>query len=297
MNTKTTARSTARPIVIEPIGQMLVGVNRRSAVLCKLNGETVVAFNAGGDGEAVYRELCDACDGTGYRPGYQFIDNGRCWPCQYSGLHGKGRTKEEMDRLFRTRATRLANQRAKVEALVAAAEAAHAVWFAALNPVAREVIRTVLDAVQIDAEQSARNGYLCIIEDAGFPEKIIERAWQAETMILKDVEVAFLVADYHKHIARAAAQAERTFMGNVKDKLEFTAKVVFTKVIDGIYGSTTLIKFEDEQGNVATWFASGIQDVQRDQRYTVKGTVKAQEDSQQYGKQAILTRCKLVPVA
>lgn len=286
-----------REIVIEAIGQMSIGVNKIPGILCKLNGETVVAVNIAGCGDRVYRELCDACDGTGYRPGYQFIDSGRCWPCNYSGLHGKGRTKEEMDRLFRTRATRLANQRRKVEELAAKARAEHEVWFAALHPVAREVIKTVLDAVKIDAERSAHYGSIYILEDGGFPEKVIERAWQAETCIIRDAEVAFMVADYQKHVNRAAAMAERTFMGTEKQRIEFTAKVVFTKVIEGYYGSTTLIKFEDEAGNVATWFASGIQDVQRDERYAVKGTVKALEDSEKYGKQTILTRCKLTPVA
>lgn len=283
-----------REIVIEAVGQMSIGVNKLPGILCKLNGETVVAVNIVGCGDRVYRELCDACDGTGYRPGYAFSDNSRCWPCDYSGLRGKGRTKEEMDRLFRTRATRAANQRRKVEELARKAQAEHAEWFAALNPVAREVIKTVLDAVKIDEERPARYGCICIIEDAGFPEKVIERAWMAETMILGAAELAFLVADYQKHVDRAAAQAVRTFMGTEKQRITFTGKVVFTKVIEGYYGSTTLVKFEDEQGNVATWFASGFQDVQRDERFTVTGTVKALEDSEKYGKQTILTRCKLV---
>lgn len=285
-----------REINIEVVGQMQIGVNKLPGILCKLNGETVVAVNIVGCGDRVYRELCDACDGTGYRPGYGFIDSGRCWPCNYSGLHGKGRTKEEMDRLFRTRATRLANQRRKVEELAAKARAEHAVWFAALHPVAREVIKTVLDAVKIDAEYSAYHGELRVLEDGGFPENVIRRAWQAETNVLSAAEVAFMVADYQKHVNRAAAQAARTFLGAEKEKVEFTGKVVFTKVIEGYYGSTTLIKFETAEGNVATWFASGIQDVQRDERFTVKGTVKALEDSEKYGKQTILTRCKLAPV-
>jgi hypothetical protein len=290
-------KTTTREIVIEAIGQMSVGVNKTPAILCKLSGETVVALRFSGDGEAVYRELCDACDGTGYRPGYGFIDSGRCWPCNYSGLHGKGRTKEDMDKLFRTRATRERNAAAKAERLAAAAHEAQEARFAALHPVAREVISTILDAVTVDEERSAYYGDLYVTEDAGYPEKLIYQAWSARYREQTTGEIALLVADFKRFNDRAAAQAVRTFMGEEKAKITFTGKVVFTKVIDGIYGSTTLVKFEAADGNVATWFASGIKDVQRDEVYTVTGTVKKLENSEQYGKQTILTRCKLVPVA
>ncbi len=88
-----------------------------------------------------------------------------------------------------------------------------------------------------------------------------------------------MVADYNKHLNRAATTAARTFMGTEGAKITFTGKVVYTRIIDGTYGSVTLIKFEDEQSNVATWFASGIKDAQRGDKYTVTGTVKALEDS------------------
>lgn len=286
--------TTTREITVEPIGQMSIGVNKLPGMLCKLNGETVVAVNIVGCGERVYRELCDACEGTGYRPGYGFIDSGRCWPCNYSGLHGKGRTKEEMDRLFRTRATRLANQQAKAERLAAEARAQHTAWFAALHPVAREVIKAILDAVKIDERRSLGCGDLVILEDAGLPEKLIYRAYQAHWSIVTDAEIAFLVADYKKHQDRVAATAVRTWLGAEKAKVTFTGTVVFTKCIDGAYGTTTLVKFETPEGNVATWFASGFKDVQRGEQFTVTGTIKALEDSEQYGKQTVVTRCKLV---
>jgi len=92
-------------------------------------------------------------------------------------------------------------------------------------------------------------------------------------------------------IAREEATKESprpasAWVGTPKAKMQAKLKVTFSKVIEGFYTST-LIAFEDEQGNVLKWFASGscIGDVRNDdgsysdswevgQTYDVKFTVK-----------------------
>lgn len=284
--------TTKKPVeVINLQNPRTIGTARIFTATYSIEGEVVVRHTDAEHGVRYY-ELCDHCDGTGYRPGYGFVDSGRCWPCGYSGLAGKPVDAQGMSRRIRTRATRLANQRRKIEERAAAAKLAHAAWFAALPQATRDIIASIT-AATTDPFAWER-GESIEPEWAGYPQRVVYLAWQATNHEKSAAELAEIVRAFDTKVRREAAAATRTFLGAEKERVEFTGKVVFTKVIEGYYGSTTLVKFETADGNVATWFASGFQDVQRDQRFTVKGTVKALEDSEKYGKQTILTRCKLV---
>jgi hypothetical protein len=70
-------------------------------------------------------------------------------------------------------------------------------------------------------------------------------------------------------------------------------------VNDGYYGTTTIISMiaEDEgQQYPLVWFASGTHDWRPGEQVEVSGTVKDRRDDDRYGKQTILTRCRLVEV-
>jgi hypothetical protein len=91
---------------------------------------------------------------------------------------------------------------------------------------------------------------------------------------------------------RATQDDTSAYVGEIKERIEFEAQVEFTKEFDGYYGTTTLIKLRDLEGNVFTWFASGYQNVARGDRVSIKGTVKKHEEFREV-KQTILTRCKV----
>lgn len=89
-----------------------------------------------------------------------------------------------------------------------------------------------------------------------------------------------------------ATKKEGGFVGQVGERLNLSASVVLVRYIEGAYGVTTLIKFEDDGGNGFTWFASGGKDIEKGDRFDIRGTVKKFEEYQGR-KSTVLTRCNL----
>lgn len=266
-----------------------IGVSRTFTATYSIAGLTVVRHTR--EGVAYYYELCADCDGTGYRPGYEFIDEGRCWPCSYTGLSGKPATAEGIARRVKARATREAKREAARLAKVAAARAEHTAWYAALPAEARTAIEAVVAATSNPFLYEYQGGEL---EEAGYTTRTVTLAWQASDHVRSTGEVAEVVREYNRRIAQAAKAAASTWMAAEGAKVTFTGRVVYVRAIEGYYGTTTLVKFEDvATGQVATWFASGFKDINRDEVVRVTGTVKKLEESDKYGKQTVLTRCKL----
>lgn len=97
-------------------------------------------------------------------------------------------------------------------------------------------------------------------------------------------------------LAEAKIRASRPsseYVGTIgQTGLTLEAEVIFTKQIEGNYGTSTLISFVTDKGEVGKWFASGVWDLEKGERITIRGSVK---DHQEYRgeKQTVLTRCKI----
>jgi hypothetical protein len=98
--------------------------------------------------------------------------------------------------------------------------------------------------------------------------------------------------------AQRQSSASSQFIGNVGDKLvNVPMTATFTRIIDGNYGPSTLIRLLTAEGNIVVWYATGArEDIQKDHTYRVSGTIKAHKDDGTYGKQTAITRAKLVEV-
>jgi hypothetical protein len=107
---------------------------------------------------------------------------------------------------------------------------------------------------------------------------------------------------------RAEEAAISTYIGNVGDRLDFTAKIRFAKFIetDGGFGyrsrwSTApegfmLTVMADDAGNVIVWKGKGFDNVEKGQSVTFKATVKAHNEREGV-KQTIVTRAKEIVAA
>jgi hypothetical protein len=92
---------------------------------------------------------------------------------------------------------------------------------------------------------------------------------------------------------QADATADSQHIGAVGDKIaDVKAKVTGRKLIDGQYGTTTLLTFVTEDGNVVKWFASGTHDWDLDDDVVLGGTIK-DHDSYNGVAQTVLTRAKV----
>lgn len=165
----------------------------------------------------------------------------------------------------------------------------------------------------IDAEKSMN------AEDAKTAEKVVN--WFMELpqeqkdnnnfmhnldVILKSPEVSaknigYLVALFPAY-ARAMDQIKSSenrpeksneWLGAEGQKITAKVKVVSTRLIDGAYGTTQMVKMEDENGNNLTWFNSGANRLEDGASLTITGTVK-KHDTYQGQKQTMLTRVKAI---
>jgi hypothetical protein len=276
---------------------MSFGTSLTGGDLVEINGNHVALFAQG------YREICPECTGTGYRPGYAFSDQGRCWPCNYSGLRpGKFRTAVEMDRLFRTRVTRAANAAKKAAEKWAVAKAEYYTWLAARPEIA--AIAAEFGNVGYCGHGSDCYWELCDINSynarQGIAPLLLELAGYASLRVITDAQAALLVKLAAEHAAKLAERAiaaqkaaERAWLGEEGAKITVTGTLTSVRHIDGDYGYSTLYKVTTAAGDVATWFRSGYHEAQEGAAITLTGQVKKLNESEKWGKETVLTRCKI----
>lgn len=114
--------------------------------------------------------------------------------------------------------------------------------------------------------------------------------------------VVSAVSGYQRSIERAQEKAaERSqrpaseWIGQPKDKVTVEhAELISERLIDGEWGTTTLLTFRATNGTVVKWFASNPGETTVGKVYTVKGTVKKHETYNDL-KSTVLTRCALIP--
>lgn len=137
-------------------------------------------------------------------------------------------------------------------------------------------------------------------------------AAKGDIMRLKNSGLAaYIVAGYLKEqerLTRLKAFAGRDMttsahFGAVGEKLMIKAVVIGVRQIDGLYGTTTMIKLLTEEGNVAVWFASNApealekaMEAEEPATFTIIAGVKG-HDAYNGIQQTQLTRCKLVDAA
>ena len=115
--------------------------------------------------------------------------------------------------------------------------------------------------------------------------------------------VASAVSAYLRHLDREAelnqkrkdeAKKSREWVGEVKVRQDFTGLTVLSmKYIEGNYGTTTLVTFEDEPGNLIKWFASvDLDAINTGDVVDLKATVKRHDEYKRV-KQTLVTRAKI----
>ncbi len=140
------------------------------------------------------------------------------------------------------------------------------------------------------------NDYLWNLRVASFKERITHRTAGL---------VGSLIVAHAKHLERELARKYETehsldeYFGTVGKREVFTLTITGTRDIESDWGSTTLVKFRDQDGRPGTWFASNFGWLKADGSYygtgdtiTVKASVKAHE-LYNGRKQTALTRVAL----
>jgi hypothetical protein len=108
--------------------------------------------------------------------------------------------------------------------------------------------------------------------------------------------VCFAIWDYIKTVRESTIQKSEVasqHVGTVGERIKNMSVVItFVSFSEGTYGITTIVKMQDEAGNVLTWFASGTQQLEIGKKIILTGTVKKHDEYRSI-KQTVLTRCKI----
>jgi hypothetical protein len=271
-----------------------------------IEGREVVRFGQ------TYREICDKCQGTGYLHYHQGVEGGRCFPCNaagFLGTFGTG-TAIELGRKLRNRAQAAERREAAREAKFAALRDQMAADLAAWRAANAELLPAVaLYSAFIICEHPADcNGpcYRDACEDRRDEAKkiytpaLLILAYEATYKALTAAETAQfveLIALQERRdaarAAKAAATAEKVWLGTEGQKISVTGVLSAARQFEGQWGSTTLYKVTTAEGNTVTWFRSGWFNFEGGETITLTGTIKALKETEAYGKETQLTRCKI----
>lgn len=227
--------------------------------------------------------ICDACSGTGYRPGYGYSDGSRCWPCGYLGIMKRFAITGTLDEATKVVAKRVKAAAARVAKNMKNAKVAadaHRAWMDA-NP----LFTTITNAVLADEYAfSPLLRELALKLNSGNPLTPAQLDLM-ETMYTRESE---------RKSSQAAANADKTWIGTVGEKVTVTGTVTYTKAFDGDYGVSTLVRIATAEGNYVSWYAKGVSELEKDATVTIAGKVKTHRDSPEYGKETKLFYVKLV---
>lgn len=106
--------------------------------------------------------------------------------------------------------------------------------------------------------------------------------------------LAALIPAYHNATSEAMSTPHKRseYVGEVSDKLKFTAMLSNRQSFDSQFGVLHIYVFEDDDSNVYCWKTSKWYKFEIGDALSIEGTVK--EHSEYHGiKQTVLTRCKL----
>lgn len=271
-----------------------------------IEGREVVRFNE------TYREICDKCMGTGFLAYHQNVESGRCFACQaqgYRGVFGTGNVTE-LARKLRNRAQAAERREAAREAKFAALQAEMAADLAAWRAANPELLAAVeqYSAFIICEHPADCNGpcYRDACEDRRDEAKkiytpaLLILAYEATYKALTPAEtkqfaelIELQVRRDAARAAKAAATAQKAWIGTEGQKVTVTGVLSAARQFDGQWGDTTLYKITTAEGNTVTWFRSGWFNFEGGETITLTGTVKALKETEAYGKETQLTRCKI----
>ncbi len=66
--------------------------------------------------------------------------------------------------------------------------------------------------------------------------------------------------------------------GNLKDRVEIEIEVVSKRYIEGYYGTVCIVKMLDNDGRTIMWFANTTVDMDKGEKYRIKGTIKKHDE-------------------
>ena len=236
-------------------------------------------------------ENCPKCGGTGYIPGYEFIDGARCWKCNATGRYTHRwveRTEEYANVLAEKR-----NQRYIKKNL---AERIAFLEKQGFSPDGKTYV-VIGDTFKIKDELKAKGAKFNYMLGWHFGAKQDDYE-QIELTMDECFEENNIKAlnwrDGLKQFVESKLpkiQTTSQYIGNVGDKIEVKLTQVGRAYFESQFGTSYINMFEDENGNKVIW-KTGMQVAEIGKQVTLVGKIKSHSEYKGE-KQTNLTRCKI----
>ncbi len=251
---------------------------------------------------------CPKCGGSGYLPGYEFIDGARCWKCGATGYHPHRWTKQTPEYAAKLAAKR--DERARKKNLEGRADFLEKEGF---NSEGKTFV-VAGNTFDIKDEFKAAGAKYCAPLGWHFAEKpenlitiemsVEECFWENNIATLNWNETYDIQEIIKARTPREPSISE--YLGKIGERITVRVALKKSFSFENDYGyrpTTSYIhNFEDEAGNVIIWkttkslneytYSAGGYTVHELIKCDLTGTVK--EHSEYKGiKQTILTRCKI----
>lgn len=235
---------------------------------------------------------CPKCGGSGYIPGYEYIDGARCWKCGATGYFEQRYVKH-------TEAYQ-AVLNAKKDAKKAKANMANRPAFLEKEGFSLEGITYVVvgDTFNIKDELKAAGAKFNAYIKWHFSTK--PEQYECVEMTINECFTENNVHDlYWNEEAKSVLQAKMpatekplsNYVGVVGEKISLQLTQLSCHSFDGSFGTTYINIFKDDLGNKFVWKTSYC--VAKDnEKVALKGTVKEHSEYKNE-KQTVLTRCKI----
>lgn len=234
---------------------------------------------------------CPKCGGTGYIPGYEYIDGARCWKCDATGNypHRYIERTNEYERVLAER--RMAKERAKN--LARRSEFLEKNGFDT-NGVTHVVVGKAFDKKdELKALGAKFNPYIkwhLPFKPEGFVtvEMNVQECFnESGTAQLMWNENAWELVEKK---APVVERPQLNYVGTIGEKvtLELTQVSCFT--FESQFGTSYINVFKDSDGNKLVW-KTGCRVANDGASVTLKGTIKEHNEFREE-KQTVLTRCR-----
>jgi len=241
---------------------------------------------------------CPKCAGTGYLPGYEFIDGARCWRCNATGYSTHRYKKMTPEYEAKLETARVAKTRKK--------NLAERADFLARNGFNVDGLIFVVIGKTFEIKDDLKaagakfsftfaswyfserpEAYACVeltVEDCLWENALAALHWNDRDDILALIKA-------RTPVDPAVSKSE--YLGKVGERMTIIATLKRSFSFENNFGyrpTTTYIhNFEDDLGNVLIWKTGCF--LREDTEYTLTGTVKEHSEYKET-KQTVLTRCK-----
>lgn len=208
---------------------------------------------------------CGYCGGTGYRPEYRHVENGKCFHCEGRRVHGELVPVERLERRYADRIRRERRAAKKAEEREA------------------EQAKQEAEMERLAAEYKAQNADL-------FPalDELAEKGNEFAISLVERVNEGRELSERQLEAARTMLQKRADEAANASEVIEgrivIEGEIVSTRLETNMYGTTRKALVKDERG-FKVWgnLPSSIFEAQRGERVRFTATVEASYDDPSFG--------------